>query len=287
MRLLPLLLAALPAVSQAEPLRIITDIPPVQSLVLQVVGDRGSVDVLLDQNADPHHFQLRPSQARLLASADALIWISEEMTPWLDRVIQANGDTLVHLPLLHEDIHTDTDQEEIDHHHEDPHFWLDPEEAVEMLDKIETKLVELDPEGAAIYAENADRAVDRLLDMEGDIADMLSGVQDIPFVVTHDGYRYFVRHFGLTQVGTLSDIHDSAASVKTVSNLAQLAETGGIKCVFGEVGESSKLAKVLVEAGAVQGDDLDPAGIAIPRGPALYETLMRNLAVSFENCLSD
>lgn len=287
MRLLPLIIAAFPLAAQAEPLTIVTDIPPVQSLVMQVVGDRGTVDVLLEPNADPHHFQLRPSQARSVAQSNLLVWISEDMTPWLDRVIQASGDTLGHLPLLHEDIHTDTDEEEIAHHHEDPHLWLDPNEAVEMLEKIESKLVELDPEGAAIYTENTQAAVNRLFEMGSEIADSLSGVQDRPFVVTHDGYRYFVRHFGLSQAGSLSDIHDSAASAKTVSNLAHMAENGQVHCVFGEVGESSKLTQVLVDAGAKKGDDLDPAGISLPRGSALYETLMRNLAQSMKNCLSD
>ena len=70
MRILPLLIAALPLTAQAEPLTVISDIPPVQSLVMQVMGDRGTVEVLLEPNADPHHFQLRPSQSRMIANAD-------------------------------------------------------------------------------------------------------------------------------------------------------------------------------------------------------------------------
>ena len=75
--------AALPA--SAEVPRVVTDLPITASLVQQVMGDLGQPDLLLDKGADPHHFQLRPDQARALSRADLLIWVGPEMTPWLDR----------------------------------------------------------------------------------------------------------------------------------------------------------------------------------------------------------
>lgn len=287
MRLLPLLIAALPLTAQADPLTIVTDIPPVQSLVSQVIGDRGTVEVLLDPNADPHHFQLRPSQSRMIAKADLLIWISEGMTPWLDRARKGIGADVAHLPLLEEDIHSDTDEEEVGHHHEDPHLWLDTHEAIEMVYRIEHLLSDMDPDGAASYSANADQAAERIEALTAEVSALLADVQVVPFAVTHDGYRYFVRQFGLSQAGSLTDIHDSPASVKTVSKLAQMTQSGEIACVFGEIGESNKLAQVLVEQGARKGRDLDPAGIAIERGPELYQTLIREMAASLKDCLSN
>ena len=85
MRLAALVLCALPFAAQADPLKIVTDIAPVQSLVAQVIGNRGEVSALLEPNSDPHHFQLRPSQSRDLARADLLVWVGEPLTPWLAR----------------------------------------------------------------------------------------------------------------------------------------------------------------------------------------------------------
>ncbi|WP_444666293.1 zinc ABC transporter substrate-binding protein [Cereibacter changlensis] len=79
-----------PAALAEVPL-VVTDIPPVHSLVAQVMGDLGAPELLLDRGADAHSFQLRPSQARSLSTAGLVIWIGPEMTPWLDRTLESLG----------------------------------------------------------------------------------------------------------------------------------------------------------------------------------------------------
>ena len=81
---LALVLAAAPAL--AAPPKVMTDIPAVHALAAGVMGDLGTPGILLDQGADAHHFQLRPSQAKALSQADLLLWIGPRMTPWLERV---------------------------------------------------------------------------------------------------------------------------------------------------------------------------------------------------------
>ncbi|MCC5984762.1 MAG: zinc ABC transporter substrate-binding protein, partial [Rhodobacteraceae bacterium] len=95
---------ALPAHADAP--KVITDIPVVHSLVAQVMGDRGTPDLLLDRGGDPHSFQLRPTQARALEQADLLFWIGPEMSPWLQRAIDGVGVAgdvvkLIEVPGLH------------------------------------------------------------------------------------------------------------------------------------------------------------------------------------------
>lgn len=105
MRILPTAtlasLALLPLAAHAEVPSVVTDIPPVASLVAQVMGDLGQPELLLSHGADPHHYQLRPSQARALQGADLLVWIGPEMTPWLERAVEGAGLKGKSLALLH------------------------------------------------------------------------------------------------------------------------------------------------------------------------------------------
>ena len=79
--------------ANAAPLSVATDIPPVHSLVSMVMGDRGEAVLLMDQGADAHDFQLRPSQARSVANADSVIWMGPELTLWLDDALESlRGD---------------------------------------------------------------------------------------------------------------------------------------------------------------------------------------------------
>ena len=77
--------AALPAFADAP--RVVTDIAPVHSLVSQVMAGVGTPDLLLDGSADPHSVQLKPSQARAVSQADLVVWVGEELEPWLARVL--------------------------------------------------------------------------------------------------------------------------------------------------------------------------------------------------------
>ena len=130
----------------AEVPKVVTDFGPVQSLVLQVMGDLGTPVVLLPRGGDPHDFQMRPSQATALAGADLLFWNGPDLMPALASAVAAQGENLKSIALLHqgggklrmfEDGGTD------------PHAWLDPTNGIAWLGTIATELSALDPEHAA------------------------------------------------------------------------------------------------------------------------------------------
>jgi zinc transport system substrate-binding protein len=90
--IISLLLTSVAAPAMAEVPRVVTDIPPVHSLVAQVMGDLGQPDLLLEKGANAHSFQLRPSQAAGLQEAGLVVWIGPEMTPWLNRALEGTSN---------------------------------------------------------------------------------------------------------------------------------------------------------------------------------------------------
>ncbi|MCQ0970667.1 zinc ABC transporter substrate-binding protein [Paracoccus sp. TK19116] len=119
------------AAAQAEPPAVVTDIPVVGALVQQVMGDLGTVDVLLPQGGNAHSYQMRPSEARQVQNADLLIWIGPNLTPWLARATDNLGAgtqlRLLDLPETHrrvypdEDPHAGHDHDDHDHEHNHDH----------------------------------------------------------------------------------------------------------------------------------------------------------------------
>jgi zinc transport system substrate-binding protein len=86
--------------ARAEVPSVVTDMPPIQSLVAQVIGDLGTPLVLLEPRASPHSFQLRPSQAAAIADAGLIVWTGPDMAPWLDRVLNSGDAKAPALSLL-------------------------------------------------------------------------------------------------------------------------------------------------------------------------------------------
>jgi zinc transport system substrate-binding protein len=93
-----LTLAAAPAAAEVPV--VVTDTPVVHSLVSQVMGDLGEPTVIVEQGADEHSFQLRPSQAAALADAGLVFWVGEELTPWLARALETTSGTATSVSLL-------------------------------------------------------------------------------------------------------------------------------------------------------------------------------------------
>jgi len=69
--------------ARAEAPGVATDIPPVHSLVAQVMDGAGAPALVVRPGASPHGYAMRPSEAAALQSADLVFWVGEALTPWL------------------------------------------------------------------------------------------------------------------------------------------------------------------------------------------------------------
>jgi len=84
------------SLSAAEPLQVVVDIAPVNSLVKMVLGDRGRTKMLLVPGADPHHSSLRPSDAKSLSNADVIFSVGPNLTPQLsEKFLTLAPDALI------------------------------------------------------------------------------------------------------------------------------------------------------------------------------------------------
>lgn len=87
--------------ANADVPNVVTDIPAVHSLVSQVMGDLGTPELLMKQGASPHGYSMRPSEARALQNADLVVWIGEDLTPWLESSVETLAGDAESLELLH------------------------------------------------------------------------------------------------------------------------------------------------------------------------------------------
>ncbi|MFN4098480.1 MAG: zinc ABC transporter substrate-binding protein [Pararhodobacter sp.] len=378
------LLTAVPAYAQAP--RVVTDLPVTHSLVAQVMGDLGTPGVLLERGGDPHHAQLRPSQARALAGADLVVWIGAGLSPWLEGPVgtlatgqvldlgaldglhrrdygqdgaagghaEAHGhddhghDDHAHDDHAHDD-HAHDDHSHDDHGHDDhahddhahddhahddhghddhahddhgqdghghddhahddhahdehahhdhahhdhshtgtdPHFWLDPQNAVLWLEAIAATLSAQDPGNATLYTANAVTAAEDIRSLQAELALILAPAGDTGLVMFHDAYGYFAETFGLTVLGTVTGGDAAAPGAARLAGLrAQLAGAGAL-CLFPEANHPDDFVRVVAEGTDLRiGAPLDPAGVTLEPGPDLYATLLRGLAQSIADCVA-
>ena len=186
--------------------------------------------------------------------------------------------------------HDDHDHDDHGHHHAhdgfDPHIWLDPHNAEHMIRGILKALVTVDPANKAQYEANARSTMDRIEAMEQFVSQNLADVRERRFVTFHDAYQYFEERFGLQTAGSVTISPEVSPGAERVKDVRKRIMDLGAACVFSEPQFEPKLVSAIMEGSSAKTGVLDPLGADIPNGPDLYFTLIRNMAASFQTCLS-
>ncbi len=319
-RLMMILLLGFAVPVRAEVPQVVTDIAPVQSLVAQVMQGVGEPALILPPRASPHGYAMRPSEARALAGADLVVWVGPALTRWLAEPIATLAPgavtlTLLETPDLHllrfregdgfsdrphahdADIGHDDDAEHDDAEHDkdpgqettrdiDPHLWLDPRNGALWLGQIAQALTALDPENAETYAANAAAGQAALVTLEQRIAAQLTPLRDRPFIVYHDAFHYFEARFGIEARAAVSDSEAATPGAARIARLRDEVRDTGAVCAFAEPQFNTGLLDTVTEGREVRSAILDPLGSTLTPGPALYPTLLAQMADVMAQCLT-
>ena len=170
------------------------------------------------------------------------------------------------------------------HGEHDPHAWLSPGIAKVWLNVIASKLSERDPSNASTYFSNASSASKDLDALSDEINDILDPIRDEKFVVFHDAYQYFEKHFNISASGAISLGDASDPSPARVKEIKDRVENEDIHCVLAEPQYKVGLVKAVIEGTHANMAVIDPLGVGLEAGPTLYDKLIRNLATNLSKC---
>ena len=174
-----------------------------------------------------------------------------------------------------------------DHSGLDPHFWLDPENAIHWIYTIADILSQTDPEIAGAYYANAAKTKASLELLNKNIAQQLAPHHAERFLIVHDAFQYFEARFGLAAQGAISDGHAAPPSAARILAIRKLMQDQKISCVFAEPGYNAKLLDNLISGTSVRLKQLDPLGAGLPLDHTLYEAVLQNMADTMVACFTN
>ena len=299
-------------IAVADVPKVAVDIAPVHSLVSKVMNGLGSPSLIIPPEASPHEYQLRPSEAKALQDAKLVFWVGEDLTPWLEKALstlakEASVTTLLEVEgvelldfregaLFEEHDHDDHDDDghkkhakkddHDDHAHgkHDPHAWLSPGIAKVWLNVIAAKLSEADPKNAGTYFTNANSSKEELDALSEEVSKILDPVREEKFVVFHDAYQYFEKHFNISASGAISLSDASDPSPARLKEIQERITNESIHCVLAEPQFNDGIVKAIVAGTDANTTVIDPLGVGLEVGPSFYNNLIRNLGARLSNC---
>ena len=305
--------------------KVAVDIAPVHSLVSRVMEGVGTPKLVIPAGASPHGYSLRPSEAKALQDADMVIWMGEDLAPWMEKSVETLSKGAEVITLLEEsetklldfrevalfeehdhgdhDDHDDHDKDHDDHdkdhddhdghddHDEhahgehDPHAWLSVENAQTWLNLVAGKLSAADPENAGVYFANAAEARAEIDALVKEVNSILGPVRGRNFVVFHDAYQYFETSFDFPAAGAISLGDASDPSAARIAEIQGRVRNEGINCVLSEPQYNPNLVETVLSGTDAKTGIIDPLGSNLEPGPKLYGDLIRNMAKALAGCL--
>ena len=166
----------------------------------------------------------------------------------------------------------DADEVEVDVFY-DPHVWVDPVLAQDVVDGIAAGLGEIDSDNASQYAEHAEQYTERIQDVHAQFEELTKHADhDVVIFAGHNSFRYFANRYDLEILTPTGVTPDAVESLEDVAGLARAIDDHGLDTVLYDPFEAPNpgrdlpaAVEVLIEnSGAEQYAPLTPAEGTIP-----------------------
>jgi zinc transport system substrate-binding protein len=260
--------------------------------------------LLLDAAVSEHTAQLTPSQVEAMQNADLIVVVGENLEAFLHRALENpeiaqktlfEAGELPGLKLLpvrsgglwaphrHGEEGAGEDHE---HGGNDPHIWMDPENAKLIAQALAKTLGELDHENADRYRANAEKFADELDGLSKDIDSAVTPVRDKRYIVFHDAYQYFEMRFGMNPAGSITVNPEAMPGARRIKEIHdRIAATNSV-CVFAEPQFESRYVETVIEGTKARAAALDGLGAKQPAGPDAYTAMMHKFVTALTSCLA-
>ena len=287
---LGLLLFFISSSSIAKPVKVLVSIKPLHSLISHITDGVSQPKLLLDQQQSPHHFQLRPSQKRMINNADIFFYSSDN----IEGFVPALKETTKRLQFIQLSKLTEINSLPVrsfhSHHNHissdrDGHIWLSIENAKLISQYVADILSKHSPEYALRYKENLNTLLTRLEKLKRENMKLLGKHSNTPYLVYHDAYQYFELENNLTGAHFITTNPEHSPGIKRIKELRKLIESENIQCIFYEPPNIPPLLNTLTENKSIKLSAIDPSGSQIPMGKPHYFQLLQQTAVILDNCL--
>ena len=256
-----------------ESLDVVTTFYPMYNFTENIVGTNGNVTALLGAGQDTHSYEPTPKDMAAIAEADVFVYSSEYMETWVPSVLETLSDsdvTVINasegIPFYedddadhdhdhdHEEDHAHDHDDEEEHHEGDghnhavdPHVWLDPVYAKQMVETISATIQSVDSENKMAYQENTAAYVEQLEALDAEFQAAFQAADNRVFVVQHAAFGYLARRYDLTEVSISALTSNQEVSPAKLAEIGNFIKENGVEVIYYQDSGNNDLATTLAK----------------------------------------
>jgi zinc transport system substrate-binding protein len=231
---------------------------PIADFARSIGFDEVAVHQIVPDGVEPHEYEPSPSDVVNMLSADVVLINGGGVDAWAEKLIpdiQANGGLVVRMDEVAPFVALAGDDQGGTL---DPHAWLDPARAQEMVRAIAEAFIAKDEAHVATYAMNADTLRTELQHLDSTFSETLASCASRTVLVTHDAFQYWALRYNLSIEAVTGVSPDVEPSVRDLAELTERAKELEVTTIFFESPASTALASTLAAEVGASVDVLSP-----------------------------
>ena len=237
-------------------LKVVSSVAPITNIIKNIGGDRIELTGLVPEGVNSHTFELTPSDAIIVGSADLIIVNGLHLEVDFERVVEAAGNPELQMLRLADNTIT-RDQWIFDFSfpqeqgNPNPHLWLNVAHAMKYAELIRDKLIEMDPQNADYYTLNEERYLALLEKLDQGIMQAVQTIspENRKLVTYHDSWAYFAPRYNMTVIGAVQPSDFGEPTPQEVARIIDQLRTERVPATFAsEVFPSTVVDQIAKEA---------------------------------------
>ncbi|HRN86114.1 MAG TPA: zinc ABC transporter substrate-binding protein [Candidatus Dojkabacteria bacterium] len=231
-----------------DELTIVTTFYPPAEFTSQITKDKFKVINITSDGIEPHDFEQSPQDIVKIQSADLFIVNGNDFDHWAEELVEDNKE--INSINLSEYITSELG--------DDPHFWLDPVYAIDLVKTISEKIVEIDEHNKEFYLENTQKYIGELNKLDQDFRVGLENCSQRKIVVSHDAFEYLGDRYDIEIINISGITPEEEPSAMKLAEISDKVKEYNIKYIFYETLVSPNLANTIAQETGTETLVLDP-----------------------------
>jgi len=196
--------------------------------------------IVTDSVSCLHDYTLTVSNMRIIAEADVIALSGAGLEDFMDDALASSQADVIDCS---QNITLLPGTEEGEEY--DPHIWLDPDRAAQMVENLSTRMEEIDPEHADAYRKNGEETAEAYRGLGDTLRQTLQTLSCRDLITFHNGFSYFAQAFDLNILCSIEEEEGSEASAEDINNIIGLVRQYQLSAIFCEVNGSDATAQAI------------------------------------------
>lgn len=252
-----------------EKIQIVATLFPQYDFAKQIVGDKADVKLLLNSGVEAHNYEpTAKDMIAILNNSDIFLYNGIDLEPWTKNIVTElkeqdcniiNVSSSIDLIKLEEfeekNINSEIELEDHDENHNhdeeiyDEHIWMNPNNAIIMIDNILNAVCEIDSKNEKYYKENAEKYKSEILNIDKEIRSIVNSSTKKEIAVGGEfAYAYLVDAYNLKFISVYMNCGEGEdPSISKVKSVIDYINKYNMPVVYYEELSEGTIAKMIAE----------------------------------------